>query len=507
MKTQILRLDAHDDIISTRDKMNWGQTGRILLVWPEHGRLLRRRVDLVLLQRHSNALGAQLALLTTDPVVWFHARQLAIPIFKNMRQAQSAHWRVERHLRVSQASKTLPHPRYAPEELDDLRQVAHPQTPAWMAQPIARIGFFTLGVLAVLAVAAVLLPGAQVSLTPQKKSQEITLTVRADPAQKNINLSGVIPAHPLKTIVEGRDLLEASGVTHVPDQAATGEVVFTNISDQPVKIPVGLVVRSLADPPVRFATLEAAELDAGPGITTTLPVHALTLGETGNRPPESLTAIEGSLGLNLAATNPAATQGGTDRTVSMPTASDRKRLYEKLVAALQKSALEEIQSQLPDGDLVFTPTLTITRVLEETYTPDENQPSGQLELNLRLEYQILSASMSDLKTLATVLLDANLPKGYTQMADSLTIQQVTPPRLESGSIALWRYSARRNLTASILPGQAVNLILGVPPDQAAKRLSAAWPLASAPAIRLTPSWWPMLPVLPFRISIDENISR
>jgi hypothetical protein len=35
MKTQIIQLESHDDIISIRDKMGWSQTSRILLVWPE----------------------------------------------------------------------------------------------------------------------------------------------------------------------------------------------------------------------------------------------------------------------------------------------------------------------------------------------------------------------------------------------------------------------------------------------------------------------------------------
>ena len=99
MKTQIIHLEPHDDVISARDKMDWGQTGRILLVWPERGSVLTRRLDLVLLKRHSAFLGAQLAIMTSDADVLFHARRLAIPVFKNLRQAQRSHWRVERRFR------------------------------------------------------------------------------------------------------------------------------------------------------------------------------------------------------------------------------------------------------------------------------------------------------------------------------------------------------------------------------------------------------------------------
>jgi len=501
MKTQILRLDPHDDLNSTRDKMNWGQTGRILLVWPEHSRMLRRRVDLILLQRQSTALGAQLALVSNDPVVHFNAHLLSIPIFKNLRQAQSAHWRIERRRRVRLADKTAPRKPRAPQEIDELREGLRTPTPLWLEQPAPRLGIFTLGVLAVLALAAVLLPGAEVTLSPKITVQELALTVRANPAQQNINLSGVLPAHALTSVVEGRDILEASGVTRVPDRAASGQVVFTNLSDRPIEVPVGLVVRSPTVPTVRFGTLQSVELAAGPGITATLSVRAMTPGEIGNLPLGSLTAIEGNLGTSLAVTNPRPTRGGSDRNVPLPTKNDRQRLYEKLENALRDSALEELKAQLNPGDLLFTPTLTVTQVMDVSYLPAEDQPSGQLQLSLRLEYQAYSATQDDLASLIRVLLDANLPEGYTPLPESLSIKSISAPAIDTGNIAQWRISASRNLQASIQPEKAINLILGSNPVQAATRLDTNFLLQGPPVIRLTPSWWPRLPILPFRISV------
>jgi hypothetical protein len=143
-------------------------------------------------------------------------------------------------------------------------------------QPATRLAFFTLGVLAVLALAAFLLPGAQVDLVPQTKTQSLTLTVRASPTQQNVNFSGTVPAQSINVIVEGRDHIVTIGITRNPDRAASGEVIFTNLSDKPVKIPIGLVVRNLADPPVRFVTIQTVDFEAGPGITTTLAVQSLT---------------------------------------------------------------------------------------------------------------------------------------------------------------------------------------------------------------------------------------
>ncbi len=501
MKTQILQLDEHDDVISTRDKMNWGQTGRILLVWPQRARVLRRRVDLVVLQRHSAALGAQLALVTGDPVVRFNARFLSIPVFKSLRQAQSAHWRVERRRRIQHKPKLQLQPARDSDELQALRLAAKQTHTGWSSQPAARVGIFTLGVLAVLSLAAVLLPGAEVHLQPRTTSQELTLTVRASATQENINLAGIIPARAVTVIVEGRESRQSSGTSQVPDQAATGSIVFTNLSDKSVEIPEGLVVRTLEEPLIRFATLQGGIIDAGPGITETLEASALTPGTSGNLAPNTLIAIEGSLGLSLSATNPERMRGGANRQLPAPTKSDREILYQHLESALQDTALRELQSQLAPGDLMFTPTLTLTQVLDIAYLPADEQPSGEVLLNLRLEYSALRTNRRTLETLANVLLDANLPDGYLAQVETLVIEQVTPPKMENPNVAVWQVKAQRSLQASIPIAQAINLVLGSPTQEARQLLEGKYPLTSQPVIRVTPAWWPRLPILPFRITV------
>ena len=119
MKTYILRLEPHDDLVSTRDKMGWAKDSRILLVWPEKGRLLNRRLDLILLQRHSRELGSQLALVTRDPEVHYFAPRLGIPVFRSLNKAQGQHWRVPRRFRRFQELAEAPAPRIPASEPDN----------------------------------------------------------------------------------------------------------------------------------------------------------------------------------------------------------------------------------------------------------------------------------------------------------------------------------------------------------------------------------------------------
>lgn len=498
MKTQILRLEPHDDIISARDKIEWGQTGRILLVWPERARVLTRRIDLVLLQRHCAAMGAQLALVTSDPEVCYHADQLAIPVFKQLRTAQNSHWRVKRR-RLPRSLEQLIEEKPRP-DLEALRQEAHPKDPTWISLPAVRIALFTIGVLALLSIAAVLLPSAEVNLDPKSQTQTVALNVEARPGISTANISGIIPIHQTRVVVEGRDTLEAQGVMSVPDQPAAGMVTFTNLTDQPVQIPRGSIVRSDGGDPIRFETTAEGEVESGAGISMTLPVRAISPGSASNLPPGKLTAIEGPLGLSLTATNQQSTHGGTDRKVKIPTEYNRTRLYEILQDSLRATAANELKNQIEPGDILLSVVPTPTQVLEEVYGPAENQPADQLTLSLRLEFEGNIASNADLQSLAASALDANLPERYTPLPDTLEISNLTRPKGENDSFQ-WRMQAQQQLQAQLIESQTINMALGLPVQEAEQRLASNLPLKERPKIQLAPAWWPRLPILPFRIQI------
>src|SRR5215470_4540602 len=92
MKTQIITLESHDDLISVRDRMSWAKTPRILLVWPKYEKVTLRQVDLKVLQRHALSLGAQLGLVTRTRRVRQDAEELRIPVFESTGQAQRVAW-------------------------------------------------------------------------------------------------------------------------------------------------------------------------------------------------------------------------------------------------------------------------------------------------------------------------------------------------------------------------------------------------------------------------------
>jgi hypothetical protein len=509
VKTHILQLEQYDDIISARDKMGWAKTGRILVVWPERGRMLHRPLDLVLLQRHSESLGAQLALVTRDPDVRHHAPRLGIPVFKDLRKAQSAPWRVPRRFRKAlgeyprsllDESKLQAEPEVAVERTLPQR----PQIAGLGLNPLARLAFFALGVLALLAIAATLLPSAQVALAPVRRTQEITIGVQAHAGDTEVNLSGEVPARQVSVVVEGRDRLPVSGSIQLPDRPAIGYILFTNLGDGPVSVPEGTVVRGLGLDAVRFAVTQTGSLPPGLGESLSLPVRCLTPGTEGNLPTGSLVAIEGPLGTGLSVTNPQPTRHGADRQEPTPTESDRRQLSTRLRGSLETTALEELGESLQDGDLLVPASLSLVKILEENYQPAQKQPADHLQLSLRLEYQALVISGEDLRALTLAVLNANLPKGFDPLDGSLEIEHLGAPVLGSDSVARWKMGARRQLQARVSEPQIVRMALGLDPQQASQRLEATLPLETSPEIELVPSWWPRLPILPFRIVVLEQ---
>jgi len=537
MKTFILQLENHDDLISARDKMMGVKSGRILLVWPDHGRLLSRRLDLVLLKRFSTTLGAPLALVSKDPDVRYFAPRIGIPVYKSLQQAQNPRWRVPRDLRKSQFEETLSpagnlittnslhkKPRT---NISRLR----PERTTKALSTFSRLVFFVLGVLALLLIAATLLPRAEIILNPQVQNQETSILVQANPDVNSVNLSGIVPVYLKTVIVEGRDSIPVSGSIILPDKSAAGNVVFTNLTDQKVTIPEGTIVRTLEvfpyeatitdnqssedssskvpttgtistkDIPLRFSVTQTTEVSAGPGISVTVPVRCLIPGSIGNLPANSLIAFEGLLGTKLKATNPEPTTNGSERIELAPTQVDRRKLALLLYEGLKETALEEIERDLSHGDILLYSSIELLHTVEETYLPADLQPADRLSLSQRLEFQASYVSEEDLINLAQAVLDAGLPENFYAIEESIEIKNLEKPVLSSDKIAHWNLYAHRQVQAKISKSQAIQLTLGLDPTQAQEQLRFYLLLGNPPHIKLFPNWWPRMPIIPFRIVI------
>jgi hypothetical protein len=493
MKTQLVQVEAHDDLISLKDKMDWAKTPRILLVIPKRTHISLSPLELELLTRHAVSLGAQLGLVTADGQMQRAAQHAHIPVFSTSVQAQHAAWPV---------FEPAPHKRRRPRrDLRAGRGAGRSVSESALNQLTLRLGIFAMGVLAVLLIFLLFIPSAQIRLVPAAREQSITLPVSAAPDVATVFLSGNIPARPVIITVKGVAEVAATGTLLLPDQPARGLVRFRNLTANPVTIPADTVVRTAGPTPLRFVTLLKTTLDGGTGNSADLEVVALEPGAPGNVAAGQITAIEGNLGLLVTATNPEALSGGADVERPAPSEADRAKVRTLLVAQLQQQALADMRGILAPNDLLFPGTISLARTLDEAFTPPAGRSGETLSLYAQLEFQAYYASGADLEMLARAALDAAIPVGYAADSESLTLAAASALFSAADGSTRWQLRAGRTIRAQIDPGRVIALARGRSLADAAQNLQSSFDLADAPQVTLAPQWWPVLPVVPFRIGV------
>lgn len=508
MKTQIIRIEPHDDAISVKDKMGWGQTPRILLVWPTRGRILNRRLDITYLKRHSLTLGAQLAFVSKDPNVRYYAATHHIPVYPNIRKAEESHWRPprRRHRKMIKAQNLVPlkvehAERLTDTDLQAMKKAAHPNPTPWLYHPVSRLFLFALGVFSVLAIGFILLPSAVIKITPGTQSQNIVIPIIATHDTDQVDLAGKVPIQMMSIIVEGRDSLPASGSIEIPDKKALGVVDFRNLTDRVVTVPAGTIISTLEETPIRFVIKRSFDIDPM-ALHEGLPIEAIRAGVSGNVDSNRILAIEGPLGLDLTVTNPTATTGGSNQTSPAPSKRDYDRLLEQMVANLQETAANELRAKLDLKDIILEIDPNQVEILKIQYAPQEIQPSDQLQLTLRAAYQAYFVSAEDLLYFGQSISDANLPSDYEKIPSSLEIHPLSDPIKTAEDRFRFDIFIAWQSRATIDPSTAITLAQWQTPEEAAPALSENLPIQEPTQIVMNPLWWPRLPILPFRISVE-----
>ncbi len=458
--------------------------------------MLYRKLDLILAKRFAATLGSELALATSEEEVVFNAGLVGIPVFTDARHAQERVW-------GEKLQKSIEHkPRTHLPGLDSLRKTIRKETQGRSENPIVRILCLGVSLLALVILTIYLLPGARVTLLSREEVQSIKLSLIADPSATTMNISsGSLPTYDQEVTVEGADVIKATGTMTIPDERATGMLKLTNNSKEEITLPARIVVTTIGSDKVRFKISLPNDIVLKPSMTVLLEAQAIKPGTSGNLPADSLVAIEGEHGIELAVTNPEATGGGLDASVPTPTVKDLQTLREHLMARLLQEAQTKLQSRLPANDILIPPTVSIIEAVEETYEPAFGEPAEQVELLLRLKIKALVVSGEMVRDMAMLILDAGIPIGYTPVGHSLMFAQLTSPALGTDGKAAWTMNVSRKIIADIPTDQAIESIKGATTAEATERLSRSLPLGEPAKIVLTPTWWPRMPLLAMRISL------
>jgi hypothetical protein len=183
--------------------------------------------------------------------------------------------------------------------------------------------------------------------------------------------------------------------------------------------------------------------------------------------------------------------------------ADRARAKDLLMQSLTEDARQKFADELDSGNLLFERTMDVSQTLLEEYDPPAGAAGTTLTLTLQVEFVALYADASDVTRLAALALNASLPTSFAAASEALTVKPVTTPTLNADGSAKWTIRAERRIVQQIDTAQVAQMLQGISAGDVESRLEESLPLASDPDVKLSPSWWPWMPIVPFRITVDS----
>ena len=494
MKTKIITLEAHDDLISVRDQFSWAKTPRILLIWPKYEEINLRLLDLKVLQRHADSLGAQLGLVTRRSRVKRDAESLHIPVFKSTIAAQRSLWPVS-------APRTRRSPRRPRRNLRRIGEALHEKEAAWRTSLLGRVLTFTVGVIAVLTVASIFVPHAALTLYPETRIQKVVIPVSAGEDTGSVSVTGAVPARTLTITVDMEQSLSVMNNISVPRSKSQGIARFKNLGQTTISIRAGAVISTASQTPVKFVTLHETFLEPGLDKFVDIPIEALQPGADGNVPADSVIVVEGPLGLSISVTNPNPVTGGADSKVTGATDGDRERLRSVVLKNLRRDAEARLRAQLTPDDLLLLDTFEVSRIVSEKFDPPPGQPGRTLALVMQAEFSVRYVAAGDMKQLSAATLDSSVTQGFLPFG-AMDLRTLAEPATDPAGITHFEMQASRTLLRQVEPLQVFSAVRGLPAGRAGDALQTLTTFRSKPQIRMSPAWWPWLPLIPLNISVE-----
>jgi len=390
MKLQIVQLEPFDDPVSVRERLAFLTAERVLLLWPERGAILRRKLDLVLVLRAAANANARLALVTPDPLVQDNAAALNISVFTTVEAAQAGRWKKPRAKLFSAEAPAARDRRELAERGSRLRRNALSAEQQRQQRIVRGVVLLVLFV-TVIAFSVIVLPGARVTVFLARDQLTTTVRLVADPTIAIENVAtGHIPARLVgNLIVERQASIRTSGSADVPATLASGTVILTNQTTDAVSIPRGTIVTTFAARPARFQTMQDVLINARGTAEVTITAASDSAGPVGNIEANLISRVEGDLNGKLSVRNPAPTQGGTVRQQGIVTKSDQDKLLALLRDQIRTSAV---------ADIALSPTQFIApgsiQVIEErpewtTFSNFAGDQADSLSLTLKVRVQAL----------------------------------------------------------------------------------------------------------------------
>lgn len=508
-KAEFVQLEPGEDVASVRDRLTFVRGQNVLLIWPESGTALNRKLDLVLIQREAMRLAIRLALVTHDPAVIRQANELNISTFETIGASERGKWKRARS-RVFTDRFGRPVDEADPEQLKKIasrvRTARKPSTIGF----IGRLLVLMILLAVTVSVGLLLIPSAIVTITPAQQRIEAEAAIEAlvDPVAGQLDVdNGVIPAIIARAQIEDHATIPATGVQGLTDMRASGTVIFINKTSSTIFIPAGTQVSTSAGTPIVFRTTEDATLNAGRGLQIEVPIEALdeAAGDVGNVEANLINVVADTALLGqVEVRNINPTIGGISRSVHIVTQTDHDRLIDILRQQLQDRAYTDMLPRLEVEQFIIPETIHIAEERSDWMTFDHQvgDVADSVSLTMRAVVEATVVDEGQAKQIAFTRLAAQIPRGQMIRPETIIYERGTVGNVQASGVTFTMVCSGQIVT-QINAGLLQQSIAGRTPDDAAQYLISEVDLAAgtAPEISIEPGWMLRLPLLPLRITI------
>ncbi len=513
-KPEFVQIQPEEDVASIKDRMAFLRGQRVLLIWPENGTALTRKLDLVLIQREAMRRAIRLAIVTHDATVIRHAIELNISTFETIGASERGRWKRGRS-KVFANRFQRPEDSPEPEELVDVAsrvrsQAVNVSFARWFG---VRLTLFLLLLGVVFAIGYVFVPSAVVYVTPAQQRIEADVPVIADPnlTSRDVDVeNGIIPAIVLRVEVEDRQSVPTTGVQALQTITATGSVVFINQTSSSITIPASTQVSTGTGTPIFFRTTADVTVPAGSGQEVEVGIEAMptSAGRAGNVDSNLINTVVGPLEDSVNVINRVPTSGGETPTERVVSQQDRDNLLNLMRQQLQANAFVAMQPNLTASQFIVDETIRIAeeRADETIFSAEVGDITDTLSLSMRVVVEAVAVDEDLAQRVVFAYLSNQIERGRVIEPESISYSR-GPVSIDSqaGTI-LFTISGNAMDRAQIDAELLRNRLAGRTIDNAIQYIVDEIDISdgSLPQIDLSPGLFRRMPVLPMRIEVVIN---
>ncbi len=500
---KILQITPEQDRYTVREQLRRSADRQVLIVLPwEVDEGWGTPLDYDLLSAAAREAQLNVAWVVEDFEKRALPREAGFPVYPSVAAAETYLETHERWPSLNGNRRPEPRPRPAWGEAPEARPLPVPQhLPLWLTGLRLAVLVVILGLIGGIFFLAV--PAAQIRLVPQQATYSVIVPISVDPELESVDLQqNMIPSRRVGDEFSSYAEIGTTGMSLSFTGRSRGQVVFTNQLGQEYQVPKGTIVRTSAGSyPVRFETTEAVTVPAFGQAPA--PVEALEEGPRGNVGAFQINFVEGVVGFALKVTNPDPIGGAESQEVAAVAQEDRERVWDLAAERVLAEAYNGLQNEpyLGPGEFLLRQSLTVQSAPMEAYTAQVGERTNALGLTLRLLVSGQAVSASDIQQVAYRRLLSQVPEGYRLTDARFEIGESAEEDVGPGQYAFF-VTAHGYATAEINVGEVENALRGSRIARAEEYLTETLPLAAPPEIEVTPTWFPFLPRLPMRMSID-----